>query len=100
MSTRVRQHQDAVVARVAALAAEGLTTREIGERLGMTRYQVLGICYRRDIALLSRARRGPAVPAPPRAIGGAGRWPMPDPCRRVPGSSIAPPSLAQLMGRR
>lgn len=102
MSTRVGEHPDDVVARVAAHAAAGLTTREIGRQVGMTRYQVLGICYRRGIRLHHRpkgqcgaAAQSPRTPVPLREMRLA-----PPPRLQLSGSEIPLPSLAQLMGRR
>ena len=76
---------DETIARLRAFWAEGLSTAEIGRRMGVSKNAVVGKAHRLNL---------PARPSPIRRDGAASSAPRPVAPRRVIGSTLPPLSAA------
>ena len=89
---------DETIGRLRTLWDEGLSTAEIGRRLGVSKNAVVGKAHRMTLpARPSPIRRdgsGPARPAAPRRVTGPTLPPLPASCVETPGIRPAAPPIA------
>jgi len=90
---------DTIIAELRGLWAEGLSTAEIGRRLGISKNAVVGKAHRLDLSPrpspIRRQERAPGAPPPaPRAVGPTL---APLPARPVPAAVPVPVAVAPIL---